>query len=287
MKILVTGKTGQLGSEINLLKDDFKQHEFIFTNSQELNLANSQSMISFFEQNSTIDLIINCAAYTAVDSAEDEVERAFQINQHGVGALADACLKYKMKLIHISTDYVFDGTKNTPYIELDEPNPTGVYGESKLQGENEIKKRDIQAIIIRTSWVYSSFGANFVKTMLRLTQERTNLSVVFDQIGTPTSAKDLANVCLQIASNLSSWKKGCTTYHYSNEGVTSWYDFACEINSYSNHGCKIQPIESSEYPTKAKRPYYSVLNKKSIKNDFEILIPHWKKSLTDVLKKLI
>jgi dTDP-4-dehydrorhamnose reductase len=285
MKILVTGKSGQLGSEIGTLVSNYPNCTFTFTGSEELDLSNKNSITDFFDLHSTFDVIINCAAYTAVDRAEDEREKCFLINAQAVKELVSYCKINKTKLIHISTDYVFDGSKNTPYNELDETNPTGVYGKSKRMGELEIIKSSIDAIIIRTSWVYSSFGNNFVKTMLKLGSERKQISVVVDQIGTPTFASDLASVCLKIATKIEIWKQGVNIYHYSNEGITSWYDFACEIMKIKGLKCKVFPIETFEYPTKAKRPHYSILNKQKIKVDFNLSTPHWRESLLRMLTK--
>jgi dTDP-4-dehydrorhamnose reductase len=282
MKILVTGKNGQLGSEINSLVSNYPQHQFHFTGSAEFNLSSKESMSSFLN-NHLFDLIINCAAYTAVDKAEDDAKMAEMVNIEGVHFLAEYCVEKNIKIIHISTDYVFDGSKNTPYIESDITNPTGVYGETKRKGEIELINSRAHSIIIRTSWVYSTYGNNFVKTMLKLGSERESLNVVIDQIGTPTYAKDLANACLTIANQIDQWKPGCTIYHYSNEGVTSWYDFAHEIMSVAKLSCKVSPIETYEYPTKAKRPHFSVLNKKKIRTDFNLEIPNWKESLQKML----
>jgi dTDP-4-dehydrorhamnose reductase len=282
MKILVTGKNGQLGSEINSLVRDYPQHHFHFTGSSEFNLSGKESIYSFLSKHQ-FDLIINCAAYTAVDKAEDDSEMAEMVNVEGVHFLAEYCAEKNIKIIHISTDYVFDGSKNTPYVESDLTNPTGVYGDTKRKGELALINSRANSIIIRTSWVYSTFGNNFVKTMLKLGSERESLNVVIDQIGTPTYAKDLANACLTIASQIKKWKPGCTIYHYSNEGVTSWYDFAHEIMSLAKLNCKVSPIETFEFPTKAKRPHFSVLNKKKFRTDFNLEIPNWKESLQEML----
>jgi dTDP-4-dehydrorhamnose reductase len=284
MKVLVIGKNGQLGSEIRTLSVGNSENNFIFTGTDELDLASELSIKSFLDSQSKFDLIINCGAFTAVDKAEDEKDKCFLINSEALKVIVSYCSINNTKLIHISTDYVFDGSKNTPYNELDETNPTGVYGESKRMGELEILNSSINAIIIRTSWVYSKFGNNFVKTMLKLGTEREQISVVIDQIGTPTYAYDLAKACIEIANKIDLWKRGTNIYHYSNEGVTSWYDFACEIMKIKGLKCKVFPIETSEYPTRAKRPHFSVLNKKKIKDDFQIEIPHWKESLGLLLK---
>jgi dTDP-4-dehydrorhamnose reductase len=284
MKILVTGMNGQLGSELRQLINEKNKEIFIFTGSNELDLSSKNSIDHFFNAHDRFDMIINCAAYTAVDNAEDEKEKCYLVNTEAVKEIVSYCSKNNTKLIHISTDYVFDGTKNTPYTETDLTNPTGNYGHSKRLGEIEIINSKVNAIIIRTSWVYSSFGNNFVKTMLRLGEERDQISVVIDQIGTPTFAGDLAKVCLEIAEKTEKWKSGINLYHYSNEGITSWYDFACEIMRIKKIKCKVSPIETFEYPTKAKRPHFSVLNKRKIKDDFKIEIPHWIDSLRQMLK---
>jgi dTDP-4-dehydrorhamnose reductase len=283
MRILVIGKNGQLGSEIRKLVTEESKDSYFFTGTDELDLSSEDSINSFLNSQAKFDLIINCGAYTAVDKAEDEKEKSFLINADALKVIVKYCSIHETKLIHISTDYVFDGSKNTPYNELDETNPTGVYGESKRMGEIEILDSTINATIIRTSWVYSNFGNNFVKTMLKLGSERDQISVVIDQIGTPTFANDLAKVCIEIGKKVDQWKTGTNVYHYSNEGVTSWYDFAIEIMKIKGLPCKIFPIESFEYPTKAKRPHFSVLNKKKIKDDFNLEIPHWKESLMIML----
>lgn len=283
MKVLVIGKNGQLGSEIHELVSVNSKADFIFTGTDQLDLSSEHSINSFLNSQAKFDLIINCGAYTAVDKAEDEREKCFLINSEALRFIVGYCSKNRTKLIHISTDYVFDGSKNTPYNESDETNPTGVYGESKRMGELKILNSSINAIIIRTSWVYSNFGNNFVKTMLKLGSEREQISVVIDQIGTPTFARDLAKACLIIAAEVNIWKQGVSIYHFSNEGVTSWYDFSCEIMKIKGLKCKIFPIETFEYPTKAKRPHFSVLNKKKIKDDFKVEIPQWKESLLIML----
>lgn len=285
MSVLVIGRNGQLGSEIHKLVSENAINSYIFTTTEELDLSSELSINNFLKSHSKFDLIINCGAYTAVDKAEDEKEKCFLINANALKVIVKYCSENNTKLIHISTDYVFDGSKNTAYKEIDETNPTGVYGESKRMGEIEIINSSIQAIIIRTSWVYSTFGNNFVKTMLRLGNEKEQISVVIDQIGTPTFAQDLANACIEIGAKVNKWKQGVSIYHYSNEGVTSWYDFACEIMNIKEIKCKVSPIETFEYPTKAKRPHFSVLNKKQIKNDFELEIPHWKSSLLKMLNQ--
>jgi len=283
--ILVTGSSGQLGSEIkDIVMVEGNSSNFYFTNRETLDITNKREIEEFINKNS-IDTIINCAAYTAVDRAEDDFDNANLVNSIAVKNLAHICKEYNIKLIHISTDYVFDGKNHKPYIETDRVNPQGVYGETKLDGEKAIIEiNPSNSIIIRTSWVYSSFGNNFVKTMLRLGRQRDELGVIFDQVGTPTYARDLAKAILNIVPQISNNK--VEIYHYSNEGVLSWYDFAKEIMRMAKLECIINPIETKEYPTPAKRPHYSLLNKSKIKEDFTIAIPYWKDSLDECLRRM-
>ena len=279
--ILVTGSKGQLGSEIEALSSNY-DYNFFFTDRDELDITNQQAIEDFIEKNK-IDTIINCAAYTAVDKAEDDKINADKINHLAVNYLAQIAKEKDIKLIHISTDYVFDGKNYKPFIETDSTNPQGVYGKSKLDGEEALKDVNPKnSIIIRTSWVYSSFGANFVKTMLRLGKERESLGVIYDQVGTPTYARDLARAILDILPKIQN--DSVQIYHYSNEGVLSWYDFAREIMRMAKIDCVVNPIESSQYPTPASRPHYSLLNKSKIKEEFNITIPFWKDSLDECLK---
>ena len=281
--ILVTGSNGQLGSEIKELSSEY-DYNFFFTCRDDLDIANEQDIKNFVESKK-INTIINCAAYTAVDKAEEDKEGADKINHLAVKYLAQISKEKNIQLIHVSTDYVFDGTNHKPYIESDVTNPNGVYGKTKLDGEKAMLEINPgNSIIIRTSWVYSSYGANFVKTMLRLGKERETLGVIFDQVGTPTYAKDLAKSILEILPKIKNEK--VEIYHYSNEGVCSWYDFAKTIFELSKIGCQVNPIETKEYPTPAKRPHYSLLNKAKIKEDFGITIPYWKSSLQQCLQKL-
>jgi len=284
-KILVTGSTGQLGSEIKALSSVYPELEFVFTNSKELDICN-QTLLNDFVKDQGFHGIINCAAYTAVDKAEQNAGLASLVNAKAVGHLVAVSQRYQLKLIHISTDYVFDGTANRPYTERMPVCPLGAYGKTKRAGEMEILYSPINAIIIRTSWLYSSFGSNFVNTMLRLGIERDNLSVVYDQVGTPTYARDLAQVCLEIISKQGRIDTKGKLYHYSNEGVASWYDFAQALMDMANVDCKLKPIESKDYPTAAQRPAYSVLNKAKIKADFGIEIPHWRESLKKCIELL-
>jgi dTDP-4-dehydrorhamnose reductase len=281
--ILVTGSNGQLGSEIRELSVEY-QDDFYFTGRNELDITNKDAVDGFCIQNN-IDMIINCAAYTAVDKAEEDEVNADKINHLAVKNLAGLAKEKNIKLIHISTDYVFDGKNYKPYVEDDKVNPNGIYGKTKLDGELALQEiNPNNTIIIRTSWVYSSFGANFVKTMLRLGKERDALGVIFDQVGTPTYARDLANAILEIISQLNN--DNVEIYHYSNEGVCSWYDFAKTIFELSNTNCKVNPIETKEYPTPATRPHYSLLNKSKIKKEYNIAIPYWKDSLDACLRKM-
>ena len=279
--ILVTGSNGQVGSEIRELA---LEGTFYFTDRDTLDIGDKDAVEKFCHEND-IDTIINCAAYTAVDRAEEDVENADRINHLAVKQLAEIAKDEEIRLVHISTDYVFDGTNFKPYVESDMTKPNGVYGSTKLAGEEALKAvNPANAIIIRTSWVYSSFGANFVKTMLRLGKDREALGVIFDQVGTPTYARDLAKTILDILPKIKS--SDVEIYNYSNEGVLSWYDFAKEIMKMAKIECTINPIETKEYPTPAKRPHYSLLNKAKIKETFNIEIPYWKESLDACLRKM-
>ena len=283
LNILITGSNGQVGSEIKEISKDYS-YNFFFTDRTNIDITNKDDIKSFCEK-SSINVIINCAAYTAVDIAETDIENADLVNRKAVKKLALVSEELNIKLIHISTDYVFDGKNFKPYNEEYQTNPQGIYGKTKLDGENEmIKINPKNSIIIRTSWVYSSFGNNFVKTMLRLGKEKESLTVVFDQIGTPTYARDLAKVILDIIPQINNSK--VEIYNYSNEGVLSWYDFAKEIMKMAKLNCKISPIETFQYPTPAVRPHFSLLNKSKIKSAFNIEIPYWKDSLDACLRKL-
>lgn len=284
-KILITGSNGQLGSEIRKLSAD-SDHEFCFTDVAELDITDVAAIEKFVDENA-IDLIVNCAAYTNVDKAEDDAETADRINHLAVKNLAEISMKYDISLIHISTDYVFDGSKNTPYVETDATAALGVYGRTKLAGEIAVTDSGCKYLIIRTSWLYSSFGNNFVKTMRRLTSEKESLNVVFDQTGTPTYAADLAKTILEIIET-ENYNSTSGIYHFSNEGVCSWYDFAIEIRNLFGNECNIQPCHSDEFPAKVKRPNFSVLDKTKIKQTFGLKIPYWKDSLkvcTELLKQ--
>jgi dTDP-4-dehydrorhamnose reductase len=287
MNILVTGSNGQLGSEIKDIAANYKSFSFFFMDLPVLDICNSNQLDIFLIENK-INTVINCAAYTAVDKAEQDAEIAKKVNSEGVLNLVNAVAKVNGKLIHISTDYVFDGNSFLPYQELDEVNPIGVYGNTKRSGELAVLNADIDAIVIRTSWLYSGYGNNFVKTMLRLGNERDELGVIFDQVGTPTNASDLAKTCLDILSYKKQSKinaKG-NIYHFSNEGVASWYDFAVAIMELGKVDCHVKPIQTKDYPTLSKRPHFSVLNNTKIKTDFGVEIPYWRDALVACINKL-
>jgi dTDP-4-dehydrorhamnose reductase len=281
INILVTGGNGQLGSELKELEIKFPQYHFVFTDVEMLDICNHQAVASFIEVNQ-ITTIINCAAYTAVDKAEEQFELADKINHLAVANFAQIARDKNIQLVHISTDYVFDGTSHKPYTETVTPNPRSVYGKTKLDGELAMQKINPKnSIIIRTSWVYSQFGNNFVKTMLRLGKAHKKLSVVADQIGTPTNAADLAKAILTILPKINN--KTVDLFHYSNEGICSWYDFANTIFQIEGLSVRLTPIETKDYPTPAERPFYSVLNKRKIKEVYKITIPYWRDSLISVL----
>ncbi len=280
--ILVTGANGQLGNELQMLAPAFEGYQFLFAGKDDLNIANATSIQKYFSEQA-IDFCINCAAYTAVDKAESEKENAFLINATAVAALATVCKKNNTQLIHISTDYVFDGTASQPYKETDKTNPVSVYGQSKLQGEVSASENCPSAIIIRTAWVYSFFGNNFVKTMLRLMKERESINVVSDQVGCPTYAADLAAAIMQmIASGKSKENPGI--YHHSNAGITNWYEFAVAIKELTGSKCIVNPITTAQYPTAAKRPAYSVLDTTKIKETFGVAVRDWESSLRKCLE---
>jgi len=277
--ILVTGANGQLGKCIQDVVKKYPQHTFHFKSSKDLDITNNTQVENLFNKEK-YDYCINCAAYTAVDRAEEDEQNAFLVNAEGVKFLAEACKSFETVLIHISTDFVFDGTKKSPYVENDKPNPINVYGVSKLKGEEYIKSILEKYYIIRTSWVYSEYGNNFVKTMLRLGRERDELSVVNDQFGSPTYAGDLAHVILEI---IASKKENYGIYHYSNEGIINWHDFATEIFKVAVLSINISAISTDKYPTPAKRPLYGKLDNTLLHSKFNSPPIHWKKSLTDLL----
>jgi len=293
MKILVTGKDGQLGRSIQKIVNagteigsDHNCNEFIFVGREEIDFSKVNSIVQYFE-NIKVDIIVNCAAYTAVDKAEEECVLADKINHLAVKQLATMAKKQNASLIHISTDYVFDGELDEPYLETDITNPINIYGKTKLAGEDELKKiMTTNAIIIRTSWVYSEYGNNFVKTMLRLGKEKNELNVVCDQVGSPTYAADLAGAILKIINNKKFQDKQQITkiFHYSSEGKVSWYDFAKEIFKLSKIDCHLNPITTQQYPVSAKRPKNGLMNSDKLKNAFSITIPNFKESLQFYLR---
>jgi len=285
MNILVTGSRGQLGSELRKLHELQGRHEWFFMDLPELDITDAQAVESVCRERS-IGAIINCAAYTAVDKAESDSDAAFRVNRDGAAVLASAAKASGALLLHISTDYVFDGSSNRPYREDDLAAPCGVYGHSKWEGEEAIRATGCSHIIIRTSWLYSVYGQNFVKTMLRLGGERQTIGVVFDQVGTPTWAADLAGAIVSMLDRCDPSKIYADTFHYSNEGVCSWYDVAKEVMAAAGLPCRVLPIESHEYPTPVRRPPYSVLNKRKIKDAWGLEIPHWRDSLLAMLREL-
>ncbi len=282
MNILVTGCNGQLGNEIQLLEKGNGKHVFFNTDVNELDITDENAINAFVDANN-IDGIINCAAYTAVDKAESNEALCHTLNATAPGYLAAAMGKRGGWMVQVSTDYVFDGTKHTPYSETDPTCPDSVYGRTKLEGEQLVRQHCERAMIVRTAWLYSIFGSNFVKTMIRLGKEKTELGVIFDQIGTPTYARDLA------VAIMTAVEKGIIPgiYHFSNEGVTSWYDFTKAIHRIAGiSGCHVRPIHTEEYPTPARRPHYSVLDKTKIKATYNIEVPYWEESLAECISKL-
>lgn len=287
VKILVTGAEGQLGSEIQAIADNYGSFQFLFTDINDLDLTDQEALRQLVEKERP-DYMINCAAYTAVDVAEKDTELAKLLNTKVPAFLGKLAVQHNIRVIHISTDYVFDGMSYTPYTENDLVNPESVYGKSKLNGEIALLKEAHSAMVIRTSWLYSRHGKNFLKTMIKLGEERDDIKVVYDQVGTPTFAGDLALAILTIISKTENkeceWKHGI--YHYSNEGVCSWYDFAKAIHEMYGIECNVHPIPTEEYPTPAARPAYSVLNKSKIKRIFGIQIPYWRDSLKKCITQL-
>jgi len=285
--ILITGASGQLGSELKVVSRNYLGYEFIFTDVGELDITDGEKAEKFISQNNP-DWIVNCAAYNFVDRAEDEPAQAARINSTAVRNIVQVIKGSQCRFIHFSTDYVFDGNSNVPYSETSSTSPAGVYGNSKLAGEKEALAHNL-SMVVRTSWLYSSFGENFVKTIIRKGKEKGLLKVVFDQIGSPTYAADLASAVIQIVSgvirNQTAFYAGI--YQYSNEGVCSWYDFATEIIREAGIECNVLPVRSSEYPTRAKRPHYSVLDKSKIKETYNLEIPHWRSSLQKCIRLLL
>ncbi|MBS7334178.1 MAG: dTDP-4-dehydrorhamnose reductase [Weeksellaceae bacterium] len=282
-RILVTGANGQLGQSIREISENYNQSAFEFVSRAELDITNNEMVISYFDNNK-FDAVVNCAAYTAVDLAESDIENARLVNATATKNLAEATAKADIPFIHISTDYVFDGTISTPRLESDQVNPIGVYGLTKLEGENLALENNPKTIIIRTAWVYSKYAKNFVKTMLWLFNEKEEIGVINDQIGSPTNAVDLADAIAQI---LSKDELTYGIYNYSNEGECSWFDFATKIKELTNSSIKINPIPTTDYPTPAKRPAYSLLDKTKIKETYNIEIPNWEESLAKELKAMV
>lgn len=273
--ILITGSRGQLGNEMQQASVRYPFFRFIYTDVEELDICDKMALEAFVKENS-IHVIVNCAAYTAVDKAENDVELCYKINAQAVQNIAEVAIANSVNVVHVSTDYVFDGTNYVPYTEDQPVCPSTVYGKSKLAGEEMLMSICPHSVILRTSWLYSSFGNNFVKTMMKLGSERDTLSIIFDQVGTPTYAADLAETILKLLSH-GTFVAGI--YHFSNEGVCSWYDFTKSIHRIAGIICDVKPIETKDYPALTPRPHYSVLNKAKIKNTYGIVIPHWEESL--------
>lgn len=283
-KILVTGANGQLGQCIQkaVAEQDNRNHQYIFVTRNELDITQPEGVMAYL-LTYKFDVVINCAAYTAVDLAEEEVELAYKINAEAVGEMAKICADQGIQFIHISTDYVFDGEGETPFTEDSDKNPISVYGKSKLVGEQLAIENNPEAIIIRTAWVYSEFGKNFMKTMLRLFKDKEEIGVVSDQRGTPTNANDIAAALIKI---IETEPMIPGVYHYTNAGDTTWYGFAKAIKKYTDATIKINPIETSAYPTPAKRPAFSVLNHQKIQNDYQVNCPNWEESLSELLSEM-
>lgn len=287
--ILITGAGGQVGQELTTLRKSFPALTLIPVDHRTLDITDSEAVAGFIDRR-PVDYCINCAAYTAVDQAESEPEQARRINVEGAAVLAARCAERKIPLLHLSSDYVYHNQLNRPLREDDPNDPKSVYARTKLEGDRQVLKNHAHSIIVRTSWVYSAFGHNFVKTMIRLGKERDSLRIVYDQVGAPTYARDLAGALLQIIQKIeareiepAAWPG---IYHYANEGVCSWYDFALAIFELCGIHCRVTPIESKDYPTPASRPAFSLLNKNKIKSTFGIEIPHWKSSLQDCLERV-
>jgi len=280
--ILITGSHGQLGNEMQQAAARFPAFRFIYTDVEDLDICDKAALNAFVKANA-VNVIVNCAAYTAVDKAEDDVELCYKINAEAVRNIGEVAHQNGLKVVHVSTDYVFDGTNYLPYSEDQAVSPNTVYGKSKLAGEQALMETCEQTVILRTAWLYSSFGNNFVKTMIKLGTERDSLNVIFDQIGTPTYAADLADTILKILSH-ETFTPGM--YHFSDEGVCSWYDFTKTIHRIAGITCDVRPIETKDYPARTPRPHYSVLNKAKIKATYGITIPHWEESLERCMKIL-
>lgn len=285
MKIVVTGANGQLGRSIRRLSVEHRELDFIFTDIDSLDIGNRDAVLAFAETH-PVDFIVNCAAYTAVDKAEEEEEQCRRINTDAVAYLGEAAQHIGARILHVSTDYVFGGDSYMPYQENDPVSPTSVYGRTKLAGEKALSAVCPDAIIVRTAWLYSEYGHNFMKTMLRLGSERPEIRVVNDQIGSPTYAGDLAEAILSLLEKERQGEQNSGIYHYTNEGVCSWYDFAHSIIRIAGLPAKVIPIPTREYPTAAKRPAYSVLSKEKIKREYHWVIPHWEDSLRKCLANM-
>jgi dTDP-4-dehydrorhamnose reductase len=280
--ILITGSNGQLGNEMQQAAVRFPDFNYIYTDVAELDICDKGALDAFVKANN-VNVIVNCAAYTAVDKAEDDVELCYKINRDAVRNIAEVATENKVKVVHVSTDYVFDGTNYLPYTEDMPVCPASVYGKSKLEGEQALLENCKESVILRTAWLYSSFGNNFVKTMMKLGTERDSLGVIFDQVGTPTYAADLADAIMQLLSS-ETFVPGI--YHFSDEGVCSWYDFTKTIHRMANITCDVKPIETKDYPARTPRPHFSVLNKGKIKSTYGISIPHWEVSLEKCIQLL-
>ena len=280
--ILITGSHGQLGNEMQQAANKFPAFNYLYTDVEDLDICDKNALDTFVKANK-VNIIVNCAAYTAVDKAEDDVALCFKINSDAVRNIGEVANDNGLKVVHISTDYVFDGTNHVPYTEDQQVCPSSVYGKSKLAGEQALTESCDQSVILRTAWLYSSFGNNFVKTMIKLGTGRDSINVIFDQIGTPTYAADLAKTILQIL-NHENFIPGI--YHFSDEGVCSWYDFTKSIHRIAGITCDVHPIETKDYPARTPRPHYSVLNKAKLKAVYGITIPHWEESLVKCIEIL-
>lgn len=276
-KVLITGSKGQLGNEIRMIADSKPDWEFFYTDVEEVDITSQEAVHAFLDKYQP-EVLVNCAGYTAVDKAEGNRNMAELINAKAVQILASECSRRNIFMVHVSTDFVFDGEKNTPYVEADFPNPKSVYALSKFHGEQAFLEHASEGCIVRTSWLYSSFGHNFVKTMMKLGKERDELGVVYDQVGTPTYAADLASAILKLIGEKRRMEK-LEIFHYSNEGVSSWYDFSVAVMEYASLDCRVKPLLAVEYPLPAFRPHYSVMNKKKIREFLGCEIPHWRESL--------
>jgi len=284
MKVLVTGANGQLGTSLKNRQKNFSKIDFVFTDVDELDITNEEELEAFFHHQD-FDYLVNCAAYTAVDKAEEDQENAMRLNVHAVKLLARFSKKNNFKIIHISTDYIFGGKNFRPYTEEAIPEPESIYASTKYDAEKILAEFSNNAIILRTSWLYSEYGNNFVKTIIKLANEREELRIIADQIGTPTYAGDLASAIMTVINNYPKTQK-TEVYHFSNQGIASWYDFAVEIVSLSRLDCNVKPIRTEEYPLPAIRPFYSVMDKRKFTDTFNIEIPHWKESLKTCISNL-